>query len=216
MIIISVIIISFSRKIEENENMDKNSTLFGNALISIAQITTAFQLIFEEYFLDKHADLNPLYFVGIEGLWGSLLTAILILILSHIKSDTRPGGTVENLSSIFNELKNDNLLILFILLNMICVGFLNFFGMNITKYANATVRTILDTGRNIFIYSFSVIVGWEQFTVTKLFGLFILIIGICIYNEILKLPNISYEKKDKSNTMDSPLLVHSVSNEQLL
>lgn len=85
---------------EEKEGDDKSPLLviLGIALIIIAQMFTGSYMVIEEKLFSKYS-LHPLKVVGWEGVWGTILYAILLVILQFIpcqNKDLCPHGTVED------------------------------------------------------------------------------------------------------------------------
>lgn len=63
--------------------------VLGDILVVIAQVAAALQFIIEEKYLAKYR-VPALLGVGLEGMWGLILSAIALPILSIVKG---PGGT---------------------------------------------------------------------------------------------------------------------------
>lgn len=47
--------------------------------------------------------------------------------------------------------------------NVISIAFFNFAGVSVTKELTATTRMVLDSVRTLFIWLFSLAVGWQDF-----------------------------------------------------
>ena len=64
-------------------------------------------------------------------------------------------------------------------------AFFNFAGISVTKEMSATTRMVLDSVRTLVIWGVSLGVGWQTFHLLQLAGFVILVMGMCIYNDLL-------------------------------
>lgn len=71
---------------------------------------------------------------------------------------------------------------------IVSIAFFNFAGISVTKEISATTRMVLDSIRTLVIWIFSLAIQWQVFHPLQLLGFFILIVGMCLYNDILLLP----------------------------
>ncbi len=58
----------------------------------------------------------------------------------------------------------------------------------VTKHVNAATRMVLDSVRTLIIWTFSLGIGWESFCWVQAVGFVILLAGIVVYNELIRLP----------------------------
>ena len=77
-----------------------------------------------------------------------------------------------------------------------CLGFLiacalfNGFAVNVTKYASATNRVVVDQARVVVIWVFFLMyagVGHEVFSYGKLGGFLMIVIGVLFFNKIVSM-----------------------------
>ena len=68
---------------------------------------------------------------------------------------------------------------------MVSIAFFNFAGISVTKEMNATTRMVLDSVRTLVIWGVSLGIGWQDFHFLQLIGFVILVVGMCIYNDLL-------------------------------
>jgi len=76
------------------------------------------------------------------------------------------------------------------------VGY-NGFGITITKHMSATSRTTLKQTKIVLVWVFFLLYrgeGHESFKVLQLVGFLILVSGIVLYNEILVIPFLGFNK----------------------
>lgn len=68
------------------------------------------------------------------------------------------------------------------------IAFFNFAGVSVTKQMSATTRTVLDSVRTLVIKVISVALAWESIDLKQMGGFALLIIGMCLYNDVLIRP----------------------------
>merc|ERR1712105_196950 len=78
---------------------------------------------------------------------------------------------------------------------VISIAFFNFAGISVTKELSATTRMVLDSVRTLVIWMVSIAVGWQMFFALQLAGFCILVVGMCLYNDIIILPTIRMGEK---------------------
>lgn len=65
---------------------------------------------------------------------------------------------------------------------------------------SATTRTVLDSVRTLVIWVISLALKWEVFSWIQLGGFIVLVIGMCVYNDILIRPTIKrYMNRDSES-----------------
>ena len=81
--------------------MSKTSAL-GVFLIVMCTCLAGSRYVMEDKLLHKYS-LEPLYIIGMEGLFGSIVLIVLLPILTIVKcsGEECPHGTVENFSAMF-------------------------------------------------------------------------------------------------------------------
>ena len=80
---------------------------------------------------------------------------------------------------------------------MCSIAVFNVCGITTTKYASAAQRSTIDTSRTVLIWIFSVWLGLEKFHGQAISGFVMLIFGTLLYNEILVLPVMGFDKNTK-------------------
>ena len=68
---------------------------------------------------------------------------------------------------------------------VVSIAFFNFAGISVTKEMSATTRMVLDSVRTLVIWGVSLAVGWQEFRWLQLLGFVVLVVGMCIYNDIV-------------------------------
>jgi drug/metabolite transporter (DMT)-like permease len=170
---------------DDNTEVAKNP-IVGIILMSTSQLFSSTEYVFQEKFI-KHYEVHPFQLVGFEGLWGSCMYAILLIIFQYADcaewgQDIREGvcfyyeetysvnfnGTqyveynktiskIEDTDFAFKQM-GDNLSLLFVyIFYIISIAMYNIVGINLTKLVSSTARAVVDTVRTVFIWGFFLI-----------------------------------------------------------
>ncbi|KPM08672.1 transmembrane protein C2orf18-like protein [Sarcoptes scabiei] len=165
--------------------------IVGDFLIIVAQIITATQMIVEERFVSG-SNVSPLQAVGWEGIFGFITITILLIPMYFIKVGgdifKNPNGQIEDVIDAFYQIKNSWQVTSGLSGTILSIAFFNFAGISVTKQLSATTRTVLDSIRTIVIWIVSLIEKEEEFSFFKLGGFGVLLLGMCVYNDILIRP----------------------------
>ena len=95
------------------------------------------------------------------------------------------------------------MLVLLIVGSTVSIAFFNGLGCTVTKYASAAQRSTIDVSRTALIWIFFLLTpkswgGKEYFYWLQLVGFVILIIGTLIFNEIVVIPALGFDKYTKN------------------
>jgi len=200
---------------------DSSNVVLGFCLVIFAQIFSATQFILEENFMKKY-DCPPLKAVGWEGIWGSIFYIIFLIIAQNIEC-TLPADEkdksfaalicskndknvyyLEDTLFALKQLGNNGNLLFYCILYICSIGFFNFVGITISKVLSSPARAVLDTIRTIIVWLFFLFpivdeCHRETFQVLQLIGFIFLILGTVIYNEILPIPFLEFDKYLQKN-----------------
>jgi len=168
-----------------------SNPLVGDIIIVLGEVFHAAQFIYEEIFLTRF-DLPPLKVVGFEGIFGFTTIGLLLWPFYFISVGETfglgPEFRFEDAIDGFSQLGNSMPILGWTLGNMFSIAAFNFAGVTVTKELNGTTRAVLDNIRQIFIWAFSLIVGWQSFNWMTPVGFVVLIIGIWLYNDVILRP----------------------------
>jgi len=206
----------FLNSSEESSSSNPNSgpkqvttlqVAFGCALVVIAQIIQASQIVVEEFLL-KSIQLHPVLVVGLEGMWGTIVCSILLCFTSFIPKDYGGEDTLDTLHMFFF---NGNILGFGILYASVILCY-NLFGMFVTSYTSAVLRTILEGLRcaciwlaNLLIYYIYVVnfnpssdfgEFWNEWSYLQFCGFLFLLLGMFVYNGIVRIDGLYYVESD--------------------
>lgn len=182
-VISGLVVVGVSASLRKTSQEASNPVL-GNILVVVGQIIQAAQFVLEEAWIKKYR-IPPLLIVGWEGVFGAAVTASALALFQAF--DGKPDDVVVALQQISNcwQCALATALVLF------ACAFLNAAGNTMTKEFSAASRMVLDTLRNIFVWSVAMIFAStfnESFDWIQMVGFFCLILGGVVYRRILPIP----------------------------
>jgi drug/metabolite transporter (DMT)-like permease len=82
--------------LEGQTQTSSSDLVIGIIILLIGQVFGSLNYIFEEKFLSDYDDLHPLMVVGWEGVWGSIIVTIMLIVFQFIpcSSTTLCSGNV--------------------------------------------------------------------------------------------------------------------------
>ncbi|KAL7917422.1 hypothetical protein ACQKWADRAFT_306829 [Trichoderma austrokoningii] len=171
-----------------NELSDVAKAVIGVTLIAGAQIFTATQFVLEEWMLER-SPIDPLVVVGWEGIFGFVVTAVVMLVL-HLAVGRTDAGRYGYFDAIegLRQMCNDKALLISSVIIMISIGGFNFFGLSVTRTVSATSRSTIDTCRTLFIWVVSLGLRWESFKWLQIVGFALLVYSTFLFNGIVQPP----------------------------
>ncbi|KAK9366526.1 hypothetical protein V1509DRAFT_629715 [Lipomyces kononenkoae] len=157
----------------------------GVFIIALAQIFTATQFVFEEHIL-KDYHLDSMRVVGWEGIFGFLLTGLIMIVAYIFVGHTDAGrGGYFDIPSGAAQIASNRSVFLSSLMIMLSIGAFNFFGISVTQRISATSRSTIDTCRTLGIWLISIMLGWERFRALQLIGFGLLVYGTLVFNGVI-------------------------------
>lgn len=132
-----------------------SNPVLGNSLIVLSQLIFALMFIAEERITTSY-NIRVSNAVLWEGIWGALISALLLLGFSQMGSDVIKCDVVGSCQLIY---RNSNLLIA-ILLTALAIAPFNYFGLLITKETSALQRCMICTSRMVAVWIVSLFLGW--------------------------------------------------------
>lgn len=185
------------------ESASGGGVAFGIVLLLISQLFTGSMFIVEEYFVSDYY-YDPMKVVGTEGMWGVTYYLLLLPIMQAIHCTGTEGleklcafGYLENSSYAFAQMADNSTIIVLSFGMMLSIAFFNVCGITTTKIASAAQRSTIDTSRTLIIWIMSCLLGLEVFHWEAIFGFIFLVFGTLLYNEILILPVMGFDKYTK-------------------
>ena len=161
--------------------------LAGDLLTVLSQIITAIQVTVEEKIIKKY-QVPPLQAVGWEGIFGFSLLAVLLVPMYYIpwhlpasEDFWQETTRFEDSIDAFHQIGSSWQIAPASLGLIVCVAFYNVSGLTVTKTINATTRMVLDTLSTVFIWAFTLAIGWQTFKPLQPVGYLLVVIGTYIY-----------------------------------
>lgn len=176
-----------------------------------SQLIQASQIVVED-FLMHDMTASPILVVGLEGLWGTIITmAVFLPIIQNIGSAADEGnGVHEDSIDTLIMIGNSPVLLAFVIVYVIVILLYNVTGMFVTNITSAVVRTILEGLRTLCIWIVQLIIyysirnidyghkhpelgePWNEWSWMQLAGFLLLFTGMLVYNKIIRLPWFKY------------------------
>lgn len=205
----SVSVIHFGHGKHNQHNDTASNPLLGNILVVSAQVAAAFQFIIEEKYLSRYR-VKPNVAVGLEGCWGLLTCMMFLPLLAQLR--TSSGEPFDSLSEAIEQIKQSRQLQIATIGSILSIAFFNFFGITLTKKLSGAARATIDACRTLFVWMYSLHVGWEEKSVLKnmiqVIGFVIMVSGTSLFNGLISAPK-RYGKttpKRNAGSVEEPLL----------
>lgn len=195
---------SMLNPVPESEDVDgeglaePSNAMLGMALVFCAQVVVASQIIAEEKLL-KEVNLPALLVVGYEGVWGCILSLVIVFPLaSFLPGDD--DGKMEGFIDSLHMLKNNSQLFGLVWLYVFSCATYNICGMSVTSHLSAVHRTMLEASRTLVIWIVDLMVhywinknagfgeAWLPYSWLQALGFFVLVGGQCVYGGIITIP----------------------------
>ncbi|EAS05516.1 nucleotide-sugar transporter (macronuclear) [Tetrahymena thermophila SB210] len=185
--------------VDSNSIENPTQMMIGIILLVCSFFTYATQMVVEERFFGKYF-LHPFQAVGYEGMFGIVYASLGILIFNFIPNpssfEATPNNKIEDFPNfIYQVFSFQNVALFFLVLaGVVIIIILNGVGQAVTKYVSALARAVLGVTSPFLIWMFCLAVGWEDFKWYQLVAYFIITTGTLIYNEILVIPILGFNK----------------------
>ncbi|EYC06752.1 hypothetical protein Y032_0074g878 [Ancylostoma ceylanicum] len=174
----------------------KQDIIVGDVLCVVAQVFVALQLVLEQKYMAKY-DVEPLFAVGLEGIYGLVLLIIALVPLYYIHVppvfSTNPEGRLEDLFYAWKQINMEPMIAVALSGTTISIAFFNYAGVSVTKELSATTRTVIDSIRTIVIWAASIPLFHAKFIPYQIIGFVLLLMGMFIYNDIVLGPWIRFK-----------------------
>ncbi len=199
-VMVGLVLVGVGDAVYTQKTGGSHYALAGDLLIVVAQVIAAVQMTVEEKLIKKYK-VPPLQAVGWEGIFGFSVLALALVpmyfIPWHLPHSTevwQETTRFEDAVDAFYMLGNNWKLLFAAIGTVISIAFFNFAGLTVTSTMNATTRMVLDSVRTIFIWVFSLAIGWQEFQPLQPVGYFVLFVGTCVYYDIIIMPAFRYIK----------------------
>eukprot|EP00769_Ergobibamus_cyprinoides_P000901 gnl/Ergobibamus_cyprinoides/191.p1 GENE.gnl/Ergobibamus_cyprinoides/191~~gnl/Ergobibamus_cyprinoides/191.p1 ORF type:complete len:398 (-),score=190.63 gnl/Ergobibamus_cyprinoides/191:29-1117(-) len=179
--------------------------IFGCLMVVLSQLVQASQIVAEDFLLSS-VNAAPLQVVGMEGVWGSLVTFFIFMPLAYLIPGNDNGHS-EDWFDTMEMLHNNSQIVHTAMVYWICILVLNYSGMLVTSELTAVHRTIFESVRTIAIWITDLLIyyvfspdsvygeSWTTYSWLQLAGFFVLVFSTFFYNAMVRFPFLdsSYE-----------------------
>ncbi|XP_065888727.1 solute carrier family 35 member F6-like isoform X2 [Dysidea avara] len=190
-VVIGLIVVGLGDMTGISYTKDRYSVLAGDLLIVGAQIISAVQVTVEQLFV-QGLNVPPLQAIGWEGVFGFCFVGVSLVPMYFIPwhipsgphfwySDRRFEDSIDAVYQIFYI---PTLTVSFFT-SVVSIAIYNYAELSVTKEINAITSVTLDSVRVLFIWIFEMIVMWQKFSFYQPIGFLILVIGVCVYYDII-------------------------------
>jgi drug/metabolite transporter (DMT)-like permease len=193
---------SFADSESQVNNNPDSSPGFGIFMIVLSCLIQACQYVFEEKLMDEGDSAPPLIVVGMEGIWGLILTTFVVYPIAYLV----PGndfGSNERFDDAYTMLMNSSLAQTITIIYVIVILGYNVFAVSVTYLLNSIWHAILDNFRPITVWGTDLLLfyvftqgtfgeAWTRWSWLQLAGMITLLTGTAIYNGTIKLPGFAY------------------------
>ncbi|XP_067658185.1 solute carrier family 35 member F6-like isoform X1 [Haliotis asinina] len=162
----------------------------GDLLIVMAQIMTATKVVLEQKFVTKH-NIHPLLAVGLEGLFGFIITVILLIPFYFIKAgafSVLPENRLEDPKDAFMQIKSTWQIALAFIGCVVSVAFYFYFGIDFAKKHGAIARMVLDGFASLISWAVFLGLGWQKWHPLQILGFILVVVGILLYSDYVFMP----------------------------
>lgn len=212
---------------DEDSASDVSSSqmLMGIFLVLLASALNAIQGVFEEKLLKAvgGAEVDPLELVGWEGVFGTILSAAVLLpIVHHIPGDD--CGKVEDTMNTLEQLKNSGLAVGLSISYIIGLMLMNWTSQQISQQLSSVHRNLVSASRTVLVWVGSLILyyatpnsvddkgkrlygeAWTNWSLVEMAGFLVLVGGTVLYSYagILQAKQQALEEELKGETAASP------------
>ena len=178
-----------------------------------SQLIQASQIVVEDFLLHDMT-CSPILIVGLEGMWGTIITCTLFLPVIQNIGGEEGSGIHEDTIDTFQMIGNNGILILFVIIYVLVILIYNVTGMFVTNITSAVVRTILEGLRTLCIWVVQLILyysmqntkfgrehpdigePWTPWSWLQLSGFLLLFTGMLVYNKIIRVPIFKYPEEN--------------------
>ncbi|KAG9410591.1 hypothetical protein AC1031_018618 [Aphanomyces cochlioides] len=203
---VAALMVGFSsfQDTEEQINNNDNPGL-GIIMIILSCFVQSAQYVFEEKLMGDGIDTAPpLIVVGMEGLWGLIMTGLIVYPIAYYV----PGndlGSYERIDDAWYMLTNSPTAQVAAAIFLIVILGYNVFAVFVTFLLNSIWHAILDNFRPVTVWGTDLLLfyvftprtfgeAWTSWSYLELTGMITLLLGTAVYNGTIQLPGHTYDE----------------------
>ena len=192
----------------------------GLLLILAGAALNSIQNVIEELLmkmLTNYREPHPMEIVGWEGIYGTLLSALIMLPVVYYLPGSDCGQRRENSLDTLYKMQNPKVLLLLLVVHLPGWAAMNYSSMELSRLLSAVVRNLVSAMRTVFVWIVGILLFYaigpqygEQlglWSVVELCGFVLLIGGSVLYSQskerTLKAPAAAHHKKSPDGREES-------------
>jgi hypothetical protein len=209
-VVLAVILVGTAGIEESPSDSGGGEVALGLFLIFLMEAIIALQIIIEETIMnDAEFPLNAVALCGFEGVWGLVMYAFLVPILTLTPPSSAAISVCwhEDFSDTFTQLGNSSTLLLLSLGYFLADLLFNIAANYVTQYLSTVVRSILEACRVIGVWVVGLVLfycgsggvkdigeSWSNWSFLELAGFGLLLYGTFAYKALVKIPWVDEEE----------------------
>ncbi|GMF26234.1 unnamed protein product [Phytophthora lilii] len=190
------------------DNQSNNSTSqhpgVGTLMIIMSGAIRAIQYVIEERLMGEGHRAPPLVVVGMEGVWGLILTSCIVYPVAYAIPGSDKGSS-ERFDDACVMVLNSRLAQTVVIVNEVVTLAFNICTVSVTYLLSSIWRAILDNFRPVAVWGFDLLLfyilsqgqfgeRWTNWSWLELAGMLTLFVGTAVYNGTLRLHGFVYSK----------------------
>lgn len=191
----------------------------GVLLVLLGCLAQGVQYVFEEKVMAVD-DVPPLVVIGMEGVWGAVLTLVVVYPVAYLVPGS-DNGSYENPWDSITMIMNSRWLQCLLLAFMFTVTIYNCMAVYVTRYLSAIWHAILDNFRPITIWGVDLLIfyyilpgsafgeSWTPASYMQLGGLMVLFFGTAVYNGSVMVCDSGYQSIPDAQADDKHLVMRT-------
>ena len=176
-----------------HNQVSPSAALMGLLFVLLGSALNSIQNVFEEMLVKRSGPggIDALELVGWEGVWGTLISGLILLPAVHYI----PGGNcgrVESWTDTWTLMRNSTLIVWFVVGYTLSLALLNYSSVILSGEVSAVFRQLINALRVVFIWLVSIAMfywlsshamgeGWDVYSWLQLGGFGLLLLGTIIY-----------------------------------
>eukprot|EP00189_Rhodosorus_marinus_P012175 CAMPEP_0184739226 /NCGR_PEP_ID=MMETSP0315-20130426/2053_1 /TAXON_ID=101924 /ORGANISM="Rhodosorus marinus, Strain UTEX LB 2760" /LENGTH=433 /DNA_ID=CAMNT_0027207797 /DNA_START=172 /DNA_END=1473 /DNA_ORIENTATION=+ len=186
-----IIVVGGANILAESNPAGQKQQIFGVVIIVVGQVMQASQVVCEEFLL-QDLKMSSVRIVAWEGLFGVLMTVLLVMPAAYFMGGPDHGHLEDSLDSFYMFFHTWKVAAI-VFADMIMMLFYNICGMGVTDGFSAVHRVIIETLRTLCVwildlFFFYVVTNggfgerWTSYSWYQAFGFVLLVAGTLTYN----------------------------------
>lgn len=172
---------------------------FGIAMVLIAEAFRSVRMVYDEQMMRDYK-YSPFMIVSLEGLTGTIIAAIALVIVNFLPSENGVGGVYESFENTMYMIGGSNMMIALIVTFPIWVNSMYLSGIYVTKLISAVYNAVLTVMTVAVVWAVELclfygtggIYGdkWTMYSLIQVAGFLLILLSTLMYDGTLKIPKL--------------------------